>query len=229
MDNRAILSEEQEWELRFWQSALRLNTSIPAIIDEFDVNMQRVSATPAIKAKKTYPDGKVEYIDYPKITNIPIAVQRGNGLLITRPFERGKLCTLIFSQRSIDNLLLDSSKPAKPFVGGNEYTSILRCMSLTDAMCFPGIITNDAQIQNYNNNAVEIRNEDGTIKISVSNDGLTLQQEDATISVSGGDVEIEATNIKITGTTVMINGKNFDTHIHSGVESGTSNTGGVVA
>lgn len=229
MDNRVIVNNRQIEELRFWKNALLLNTCIPAIIDEFDASTQRISATPAIKARYINPDLTIRYVDYPKITNIPIAIQRGNGLLITQPFERGKLCTLIFSQRSIDNLLLDGTKTAEPFVGSSSPTTYLRCMDLTDAICFPGIITNDAQIQNYNNNAVEIRNEDGTVKISVSNDGLTLKQEDATISVSGGDVEIEATNIKITGTTVMINGKNFDTHIHSGVESGTSNTGGVVA
>jgi len=229
MDNRFIATEKQKFDLMFWQNALKINTSIPAIIDEFDTTTQRVSATPAIKAKITKPDGTFDFIDYPKITNIPLAVQSGNGISITYPIKKGNLCTLIFSQRSIDNLLTDSTRTAKPFIGSEAYTSTLRCMDLTDAMCFPGIITNSNKISSYNNDSVEIRNADASVKITVSQNGLTLKQDGATLKLNGGDVEIEATNIKLTGTTVMINNKNFDTHVHGGVESGTSNTGIVVA
>lgn len=227
MDNRRIVNQEQADEVSFWRNALRLNTSIPAIIEEFDVVTQRVSATPAIKAKCTNLNGEVYYIDYPKIVNIPIAIQRGAGLSITYPFQKGKLCTLIFSQRSIDNLLLDGTKPAEPFVGENPYTSTLRCMDMTDAMCFPGILTNNTKINNYNNSAVEIRSDDGSTKISVSQNSLTLVQGGANIEISGGSVKINATSIDITGKTT-INGHDFDTHVHSGVTIGGSNTGVVV-
>lgn len=221
MDNRRIVSQEQAEDITFWRNALRLNTCIPAIIDEFDLSTQRVSATPAIKAKCTNLDGEVYYIDYPKIVNIPVAIQRGAGLSITYPFQKGKLCTLIFSQRSIDNLLLDGTKTADPFVGDNPYTSTLRCMDMTDAICFPGILTNNTKISGYNNNAVEIRSDDGSVKISVSQNGLTLVQGGASITLSGGNVEI-------VGASVTINGHDFDTHVHSGVTSGGSNTGVVV-
>ena len=229
MDNRVIVNDKHLEELRFWQHALLLNTSIPAIVDEFDLGTQRVSATPAIKARYIDPDLTIKYVDYPKITNIPLAIQSGNGISITYPIKKGDLCTLIFSQRSIDNLLLDGTKTAEPFVGSDSPTTYLRCMDLTDAMCFPGIITNSNPIDSYNNDAVEIRNSDASVKITVAQNGLTLKQDGATLKLNGGDVEIEATNIKLTGTTVMINNKNFDTHVHSGVESGTSNTGIVVA
>lgn len=220
-DNRVIINKEQNEEITFWRNALRLNTSIPAIIDDFDVSTQRVSATPAIKAKITNMDGTVNYINYPKITNIPLALAKGDGLSITYPIKKGNLCTLIFSQRSIDNLLLDGTKPAEPFVGENPYTSTIRCMDMTDAMCFPGILTNTSTISNYNNSAVELRNAEGTVKVSVTQNNLTLSQGGASIELSGG-------NIAIVGTQVTINGKNFDTHVHSGVTSGGSNTGGVV-
>lgn len=221
MDNRIVATKEQAEELRFWQNVMKLNTSIPAIIDDFDIGTQRVSAIPAIQAMCKNPDGTVYYINYPKITNIPLAIQKGLGISITYPIQKGKLCTLIFSQRSIDNLLFESSKPVNPFIGGPAYTSSLRCMDMTDAMCFPGIITNQEAIQNYNNNAVEIRNEDASVKISISQNDLTMEQEGASIKLSGGNVEI-------VGTSVTINGKDFDTHMHSGVTSGGSNTGGVV-
>lgn len=227
MDSRIVVNEEQLFDLRFWKRALLLNTSIPAIINAFDATTQRVSATPAIKGQYTSLDLKISYVDCPMITNIPIAIQKGNGLLITHPFEVGKLCTLIFSQRSIDNLLLDGSRTAQPYNGTGDFTATLRCMDMTDAMCFPGIITNSDTISNYNNNAVEIRTEDGKVKITVDKNSLTLLQDNASILLSGGNVQINATSIAINGITT-INGKEFDTHVHSGVTSGPSNTGGVV-
>ena len=218
MDNRLVINQNQQMELCFWRNALRLNTSIPAIVDSFDTNTQRVSAIPAIKAKYMTPDNEVQYIEYPKITNIPLAVQKTSGLSITVPVKQGDLCTLIFSQRSIDNLLLDSTEPVEPFEGPDPRTSALRCMDMTDAMCFPGIITNDRAIGSYNNSAIEIRNDAGTVKVSVSESALNLVQDGASIELSGG-------NVTITATKITLNGKDWATHKHSGVTSGSSNTG----
>lgn len=240
MDNRIIVSEEQVFDLRFWKRALLMNTSIPAIINAFDPTTQRVSATPAIKAQYTSLDLEISYIDCPMITNIPLAVHRGNGLIITHPVEVGKLCTLIFSQRSIDNLLLDGTRAAQPFNGTGDFTSRLRCMDMTDAMCFPGIITNTDTISNYNNNAVELRTDDGKVKVSVDKNSLTLVQDSASILLSNGNIAMQGATIDITGTTAVnisspnttlgtvttIDNKPFLTHIHSG---GTiqGKTGGV--
>lgn len=218
MDNRVVSTQEQQMELNFWRNAMRMNTSIPAIVDSFDVATQRVSAIPAIQAKYITPDQEVKYIDYPIITNIPLAIQRTAGLNITVPVKKGDLCTLIFSQRSLDNLLLDSTKPAKPFEGPDPRTSALRCFDMTDAMCFPGIITNDRAISNYNNSAIEIRNADGSTKISVTENSLNFTQGGATLELSGG-------NVTITATKITLNGKDWSTHKHSGVTSGGSNTG----
>lgn len=227
MDNRIIVSDEQKFDLRFWRNVLQLNTSIPAFVNAFDPQTQRVSATPAIMAQYTSPDLEISYIQCPMITNIPLAVQRGNGLVITSPIEIGKLCTLIFSQRSLDNLIIDGTQQAMPYNGTGDFTAILRCMDMTDAMCFPGIVTAATSITDYNNEAVEIRTEDGKIKISVDKNGLTLKQDGASMTMNGGNIAINATNISITGVTT-INGKDFDTHVHSGVTAGDTNTGAVV-
>lgn len=221
MDTRYVKTAEMQDELNFWRNAMRLNTCIPAIVDSFDPTTQRVSAIPAIKAKYITPDLQVEYIDYPKITNIPLAITKTAGLKITVPVKKGDNCTLIFSQRSIDNFIMDGTKVAKPFEGDVLYTSSLRCMDMTDALCFPGIICDNEKISNYSTSAIEIRSADGSTKVAVSENALNLTQGGATIQLSGGKVTI-------TGSTVTINGKDWDTHMHSGVSSGSSNTGGVV-
>ena len=233
MDNRSVPTQEWQDEINFWINAFKLNTCIPAIVDEFDPATQRVSATPAIKAKYIAPDQTVSYIEYPKITNIPLALIKSSGLVVTYPIKKGQNCTLIFSQRSIDNFLLDGTKPAEPFEGDNPKICSLRCMDLTDALCFPGVVTNNEAISNYNNDALEMRNRDGTTKVSVTQNGLNFIQGGATISLSNGEVSINASAINITGPTTItgqttINGHDFDTHTHSGVTPGQGNTGGVV-
>lgn len=220
MDNRSIVSQEQKDYLNFWKNAFLLNTAIPAIVDDFDVATQRVSATPAIKAKYTTPELEVQYIDYPKITNIPLAIIKCPGLKITCPVKKGQNCTLIFSQRSIDNFLIDGQIRA-PFEGDNAALCSIRCMDMTDAMCFPGIITNPEAISGYNNDAIEIRNDAGTTKITVSENDLQFTQGSATLTLSGNNITMNAGKI-------ILNGKEWDTHVHSGVTPGNSNTGVIV-
>lgn len=246
MDNRIINSQEEQRRLSFLTQAMQLNTCIPAIVDDFDPNTQRVSATPAIQAKYISPEGKVTYFNYPKITNIPLAITKCPGLKITCPVKKGQNCTLIFSQRSIDNFLLDGTQPLPPLEGPDPRTTFIRCMDMTDALCFPGVITNNETICGYNNDAIEIRSTDGTTKVSVSENTLNFIQGGGSITMSEGNIEITATSIKITGDTEIngktkisgsnvditgtttINNKDFDTHRHSGVTGGSGNTGGVV-
>lgn len=235
-DNRYVSNWGQRLELEFWKNAMRLNTAIPGIINSFDATKQTVSATPGIKAKYIDPEnGNVTYLQYPVITNIPLSIIRGAGLSITQPITPGYPCTLIFSQRSIDNFVLEKAV-ANPVEGNNPMTSIIRCMDLTDAMCFPGIVTAKDIIPNYATDAIEIRSDDGKVKVTVKKDTLTLTQDTATIQIQGGNITMVAGTINITATTALnmtspastIDSKDFSTHKHSGVSTGPSNTGGVV-
>ena len=239
-DNRCVTSMEQKIEIDFWRNAMRLNTSIPGIINAFDKTTNTVSATPAIKAKYVDPaTGEVSYIQYPMITKIPLAIARGAGVRFTYPVTPGQPCTLIFSQRSIDNFILEGTI-ANPVEGNNPMTSIIRCMDLTDAMCFPGVITTKDPVADYATDAIEIRSDDGKVKVSVKQDSLTLKQDSATMTMSGGNIDMTAGTINITGTTAVnikapatsvgdvttIDTKPFLQHIHTG---GTiqGKTGGV--
>lgn len=219
MDTRIVSDTSEKLDLVFWKNALKINTSIPAIIDEFDPENQTVSATPAIKAKFINLDGEVSYVQYPKIVNIPLALQRGNGLIITYPVKKGDICTLIFSQRSIDNFVL-TGEISNPYEGSKNITATLRCLDMSDAMCFPGIVTTKSKIIDYATDAVEIRNEEGTTKISLSEKRLNLTQDGASITLESGNVTINAA-------AVTINGKDWNTHMHVGVTTGGGNTGGV--
>lgn len=239
-DNRIIVSENQKFDIDFWRNAMKLNTCIPAVIDEFDPATQRVSATPAIMGKYIDPDMNVTYIQCPKITNIPLAITKGSGLKITYPVKQGENCTLIFSQRSIDNFLIEGGIQ-RPYDTEEPDKTTLRCMDMTDAMCFPGVITNKETIADYDNDAIEVRNADGTTKVTVKENSLKFLQGSASIEMSEGNITMQAGTINITGTTAVnisspataigtvttIDEKPFLTHQHSGVTTGPGTSGGV--
>lgn len=204
-DNRAITTPEQNDELNFWRNMLQINTCIPAIVDTFDSATQRISARPAIRGKFINPDDfSVQYFDYPKITNIPLSIQWSPNIGgITYPIKSGDICTLIFSQRSLDNFLI-SGKTSNPFDPADSKYTEIRLFDLTDAMCFPGIITNNLQIQGYNNDAIEVRTVDGLKKVSVSENELTMQAGTSIIKVTEAGIDMTALQININGNVNII-------------------------
>lgn len=221
-----------------------INTAIPGIIDQLTVGddgVPRVSAYTAIRLKFINPDTQeVQYIDSPKITNIPLSVNQceGLGLSITMPVMHGQLCTLIFSQRSLDNFAT-TGQISNPTSGEDAALCTVRCFDYTDAMCFPGVMTPANNIQNYSQTAVEVRNGDGSVKLSVYPESLSLKQGEATIQMSGNNIAMNAGTITINGHTftsssvalnspTKINGTDFDSHLHTGGTTPTGNTGAVV-
>lgn len=244
MDNRIITSDEQMFDIRFWKRVFRLNTCIPAIVDGFDPATQRVSATPAVRGKFIDTKNNVSYIDLPKITNIPLAITKSAGIKITYPIEIGQNCTLIFSQRSIDNFIIEGGIQ-NPYDGPDPKKTWIRCMDMTDALCFPGIITDAETISDYATDAIEIRSADNTTKVSVKEKSLKLLQGSASIELAEGNINMTAATINITGTSAVnisspdtnvgsattIDSKVFLSHAHPYTTpehaAGTANTGGV--
>lgn len=209
-----------------------INTAIPGIIDELTVGddgVPRVSAYTAIRLKFINPDTQeVHYIDSPKITNIPLSVNQceGLGLSITMPVLHGQLCTLIFSQRSLDNFAT-TGQISNPTSGEDAALCTVRCFDYTDAMCFPGVMTPANNIQNYSQTAVEVRNGDGSVKLSVYPETLSLTQGTASIQMAGGNITINAGTVTINGnlsvsgtissdTDVLSAGISGKNHVHTG-------------
>lgn len=209
-----------------------INTAVPGIIDELTVGddgVARVSAFTAIRLKYINPDTQeVQYIDCPKITNIPLSVSQceGLGLSITMPVLHGQLCTLIFSQRSLDNFAT-TGQVSNPTSGEDAALCTVRCFDYTDAMCFPGVMTPANSIQNYSQTAVEVRNRDGSVKLSVYPESLSLTQGSSSIQMAGGNITINAGAVTVNGdlsvsgtisseTDVLSAGISGKSHVHTG-------------
>lgn len=152
----------------------------PGYIESFDARTQLVQVTPAIMMKKSV-DGKVEYKKLPIIINVPISLMYAQtlGLVVTLPIRKGDECTLIFSDRFLDDFIEKGAQQgnAKPeCCGSDNKTSEPRMHHMTDGICFPGIITKPFRVPKYNTEAIEIRNKDRTCFFSMNqNCNITIQ------------------------------------------------------
>lgn len=93
---------------------------------------------------------------------------------------------------------------------------------------YPNIDSDEVIIQNQSSN-IKI-NVDGSIIITAGSSIITITQ-DGSIDISGTTINITGDLVvsgNITSATATIGGKDFATHIHSGVTSGSANTGVVV-
>jgi hypothetical protein len=229
MDNRVVSNPAQDFQLQFWRAMLQVNTCIPAVIDEFDPDTQLCKCTPAINWRFVTQDGTVEHRSMPQIINVPLAVSKSlDGMSVTIPLKEGNPCTLFFSQRALDNYLDGVSNPVE---GEDPSTSTPRCFDVTDALCFPGVITTDP-IPNYSTEAVEVRNQDGSVKVSVTPADINIvssgtcniqttgnttvtSQADLVVQTTG-DVDVSAggnINAQVQGNMEAIVGGNCDTQV----------------
>ncbi len=166
----------------------RMFFSRPGIIKQFYPTSQRADVVVGIKYKKPVKDGKAEYEELPLILNVPIAMQYSPnaGLASTFPIREGDPCTLIFSDRMINQYIQRREVSLPEECGTDNVTTQPRQHKMEDAMCFPGVICKRDVLPNWNNDAWEIRNKERTAFISLNVNGNIAMQ-------TSGDVAINAT------------------------------------
>lgn len=183
----------------------QLNTAIPAKIQSFNPVTQTVECQCAINRVNK---STGESVAYPLLVDLPIQYPIAGGFALTLPIKSGDDCLVVFAQRSIDGWFADGK--VKP-------ESENRLHDLSDGIALIGISSQADILPNYNTNAMELRNKQGTAKITISDNSIVF-------TVGGINMTIDASGIT-TSSDVVINGKSFTTHTHSGVQSGGSNTG----
>ena len=191
--------------------ASNVNTCMPGIIDSFNSANQTVTVRPAIQMKITI-NNEITYKDYPQIINVPLVFPQAGGFAITFPVQSGDQCLLIFSQRCIDNWQLSGriSPPEQNIPGARTH-------DITDAFAILAPSCNSNIIGDYNTNGVEIRNEIGTSKITLTDSGIVITGD---LTVIG---EITSTeNITDKVTSMEANRFNFNGHTHNNGAGGTT-------
>lgn len=180
-------------------------------IISFDSNRQ----TAEVSIKMTYVVNDT-IVEYPLLIDCPCIVLGGGPGRLTFPIQPGDGCLVLFNDRDIDNW----------FVGGQTMPPrTKRKHSFSDAIALVGLRNMQNKITDYLANGTELKYGSSTIKLE--NNKVTLTNGTAQVVLEGGNITIIG-NVAITGG-FTVNGKNVsDTHVHSGVSRGSSNTDGVV-
>lgn len=190
----------------------KIYCALPAIVDTVNFENQTITAKPVTIMKYTNDNGVVSDFQMPLLQDVPFQCYKGGEYSITVPVKEGDECLIIFTDVDFSAWFQN---------GGFQYAEHSFIHSYSNAMAIIGFSSEIKAIANYNPNAVEVRNSDGSEKISLSTGNITLKS--ATITLDGNVTTTGTSNLQ--GTTT-IQGKDFMGHIHSNGNQG-ANTGGV--
>ncbi|MGL5654136.1 MAG: Gp138 family membrane-puncturing spike protein [Vibrio sp.] len=184
---------------------MEINTGIPAEIVSYAGGLASVKPS----GKQLFKDGRE--IEYPVIHNCPVQWPRFNG---GKAGFKGKVsvgdgCWLSFSQRSMDSFLSGSGDDTRSF-------------DLNDCVVQMGVYSGTRSKWEENNDSAVMYFGDAAVQITES-----------------GEIHMHGTKIfhhaPVTGDStatytgeVQGNGVKTSSHVHSGVQSGSSNTGNPV-
>lgn len=180
-----------------------LRVATPGVVVDFDSSACTATIQPAIRERICI-NGVVSDEDLPLLVDVPIMFPRAGEYAITFPVSAGDEVLVIFADMCIDAFWQS---------GGTENNQIdRRRHDLSDGLAIITGISQVNKLSGISTNSLQIRNSAG----------------DKVIEIASGAINITGGNINITGGNTTIDGKNFLNHVHSGVQSGGSNTGGVV-
>ena len=204
----------------FWQKLWALRVMIPAIVVSFDSVHQTVTVQPAIQ-ENMLQNGVVTPTNLPQLVNVPVCLPRAGGLAITLPLAAGDEGIVIFADMCIDAWWQS---------GGTANNQVERRRhDLSDGMFYPGGWSQPRVLPNYSTTMAQLRTDDGTVYVGVNETGIYFNGPIQGAVTFAGTVEFQAdvtvdTDLTVDGTT-KLGGKTFATHSHSGVTTGSSDTG----
>lgn len=186
--------------------AKRFQTCIPAIVKKV-ISRDTVEVSPAVLQSDSY-GNPIEWANIQTTVLTPFS----GGILLSMPLAVGDTGWLVASD-------LDTSKFKK---GKKPSQQVSFSRHKYQYGFFVPDAINGYTISEDDNGAVVLTTIDGKTKIVLKDKKIELKTD--------GDLKINANNVIITGSSsVKINNVNWLTHTHSGVTSGGSSTGGVVA
>ena len=186
------------------QNFLRgVDDMIPAKVVSYDDTTNRAVIKPLVMLGTT--DG--QKISRAQLSNIPVFRFGGGGFFIRFPVKAGDFGWLKATDRDV-SLIMQRG-------GLEDWPNTLRQHSFSDGMFFPDTLKSWV-IDGANSDALVIQSIDGSVCVSLHS---------GKVKIEAADIEMVG-NMSVTGT-MTNNGVNIgSSHVHSGVQSGTSNTGG---
>ncbi|WHS97779.1 MAG: hypothetical protein LZT29_00656 [Pantoea stewartii] len=190
-----------------------LRVSLPGIVQSFDPVTCTCTVQPAIAGQGVDEKGQSQSAPLPLLTDVPVIFPRGGGCTITFPVKAGDECLVVFSDRCIDFWWQN---------GGVQEPVDPRQHDLSDAFAFIGPQSQAQKISGISTTSVQVRTDDGSSFIELMQGGnVNITTPLLTVN---GNVQVNGA-VKSTGDQVA-KGISQTGHVHSGVQSGSSQTGG---
>jgi len=190
-----------------------LRVSMPGIIESFDPIACTCSVQPALKGQVADELGNFKSAPLPVLVDVPVIFPRGGGCTITFPVKAGDECLVIFSDRCIDFWWQN---------GGVQEPVDQRQHDLSDAFAIVGPQSQAQKISGISTSSLQVRTDDGSSFIELMQGGnVNITTPLLTVN---GNVQVNGT-VTSTGDQVA-KGISQTGHVHSGVQSGSSQTGG---
>jgi hypothetical protein len=205
------------------------HTALPARVEEYYPDEQKIDAKPLIKRRVVGGDGSELLEELPIIPDVPVVFPRNANFFLTFPLAAGDLVLLVFVERSLDKWLASTGEDTDP----DEF----RMHDLSDAVALPGLYPFSSALKDVDKERMALGRDKDGMQIHIAADHVEITSGGSTLRVSGkgssaelqlGDGAVHAAisekmeamwNTFVTGMTA------FDLHTHAGVTSGPSTTG----
>lgn len=227
------------------------NVAMPCIVQSFDPGSDNrpptITALPAIKGSETDSAGNTVSNTLPLLVDVPVVFPSGGGCHMTFPIVAGDEVLVIFGDRCMDFWWQS---------GGVQEPVDQRMHDLSDGYAIPCLRSCARAIGAVSTDSVQLRSDDGAAYVEINPASHAVNVETSgslTANATGGTTITSPTitlngNVTINGnlsqgmgtdggTATMLGpvnvtndvkagGKSLMTHTHSGVQTGSGNTGG---
>lgn len=172
-DSQSVASAEEAAAAQIDGRLKELHTAGPGIINSYDPETRTCSVQPAIK--RVF-NGVA--VDLPLCVDCPVQFPEGGGFILTFPLQPGDEVLLVLAERAIDNWFA---------AGGTQEPAEYRMHDLSDGFAIAGIRNQTRNLAAISATDVELRNEDGSQRISLAPNGDISQVTGPASTVLGAD------------------------------------------
>jgi hypothetical protein len=164
----------------------------------------------------------------PLLTHVPVMVPSAGGYSLTFPIKAGDECMVVFQDTPV----------AMWFQNGASLNALVKPYSqrrhhLSDAIAIFGLRSTPHAISAWSTTSAQLRNDAASVVVDLAASVLTVTAPTVTVNAQTANVN-GTSNVNVTGGNVTIGSSTtidsrvFLNHLHSGVQTGTGVTGGVL-
>lgn len=232
MDRNQLLNDSEAAIITALDSRqARMWTALPCLVQSVDFEQMTITAQPTIQGTQTAQNGTTQNINMPLLVDVPICFPGGGGFILTMPLSAGDEVLVILASRCIDSWWQNGTiGPAAEF----------RMHDLSDGFAIPGPRSLPNTVDSISSANVQLRNDEGTTYLEITPAGRINLVAPTAVKVQGnleitGSLTVDGNvigNLTVTGninaTEVVAGTIPLSTHLHSGTQPGTGNSGGPV-